>query len=82
MKQIYPLLAAVLMVMSASARTDVDFSSRFDDPDDPEINTITAENAWGWYNVFLQSYDVMDYAYLYIRYESTCSFNLILQNPL
>ena len=81
MKRIYFLLAVALTVVGASARTDVDFSSRLDDPNDPECNTITAENAWGWYNVFLQSYDVMDYAYLYIRYESTCSFNLILQNP-
>lgn len=67
----------VLMTLVANAKVDVDFSSRFTEG----TNVIDATSAWGWHSVDLRSYDVMDYEYLYIRYESTCSFNLILQNP-
>ena len=70
------LLALCLVGMNAQAYTDLDFSQYYDE----ESTTITA-SAWAWYNVMLQDYDVMDYSYLYIEYESTCNFNLILQNP-
>ena len=77
MKRIFTCLLMVLMTLGANAKDDVDFSSRFMEG----TNVIDAASAWGWHSVDLRSYDVMDYEYLYIRYESTCSFNLILQNP-
>lgn len=76
MKRTLSCLLMVIMTLGASAKVDVDFSSRFTEG----TNTIEAANAWGWFSVDLRSYDVMDYEYLFIKYESTCSFNLILQN--
>lgn len=70
--------ASAACLVSMQAKVDVDFSQYFDDP---ESKTINAANAWAWYNVMLQEYDVKDYEYLYMKYESTCTFNLILQNP-
>lgn len=71
------LLVMFVTGMQANARTDVDFSQYFEEG----TSTIYATAAWGWFNVMLQDYDVMDYPYLYIEYESTCNFNLVLQNP-
>lgn len=77
MKQFLLGLLVALAALSASAKVDVDYSAKFTEG----TNTIEAPNAWGWFSVDLRNYDVMDYEYLYIKYESTCSFNLLLQNP-
>ena len=74
------LIVCVAAITGAQARYDVDISTRVDDPSDPECRTITAENGWGWYNIFTSSWDVMDYEYLYIKYESSCNFNLVVQD--
>lgn len=74
------LIVCAAAITGAQARYDVDYSTRVDDPEDPECNTITAASGWGWYNIFTSSWDVMDYEYLYIKYESTCSFNLVVQD--
>ncbi|MBO7498936.1 MAG: hypothetical protein J6T64_07070, partial [Bacteroidaceae bacterium] len=74
------LIVCAAAITGAQARYDVDYSTRVDDPEDPECNTITAASGWGWYNIFTSSWDVMDYEYLYIKYESTCNFNLVVQD--
>jgi hypothetical protein len=74
------LIVCAAAITGAQARYDVDYSSKVDDPADPECNTITASSGWGWYNIFTSSWDVMDYEYLYIKYEATCNFNLVVQN--
>ena len=74
------LIVCAAAITGAQARYDVDYSTRVDDPEDPECNTITAASGWGWYNIFTSSWDVMDYEYLYIKYEATCNFNLVVQD--
>lgn len=76
MKRILLSMLIALTALSASAKTDVDFSSKYDEG----TQTINALSAWGWYNVMLQDYQVAECEYLYIQYESSCNFNLILQD--
>ena len=77
MKRILLSLLVTMISVMASAKTDVDFSSKYDEG----TQTITALSGWGWYNVMLQDYQVAECEYLYIQYESSCNFNLILQDP-
>lgn len=65
------------MVLSVHAKVDIDFSSRFEEG----TSTIQCTSAWGWHNVLLSEYEVADAEYLYISYEASCNFNLILQDP-
>ena len=78
MKRILTCLFAAIMTLLANAKVDVDYSSRFEEG----TNTIQCTSAWGWHSVTLGSeYEVMDAEYLYISYEASCNFNLILQDP-
>lgn len=76
MKKLTLLLLALLPVVTASAKIEIDLSERFDEG----TNTITCTSAWGWHNAFLQGFEVEECDYLYLDYSSTCNFNLILQN--
>ncbi len=76
MKRILLSLFAFMLTLVAGAKTDVDFSSRFEEG----TNTIFCTSAWGWYNVLLGEYQVEEAEYLYISYEASCNFNLILQD--
>ena len=77
MKRFLLSLLVALATLSASARVDVDYSAKFLEG----TTNIDCPSAWGWHSVDLRQYDVMDYEYLYIKYEATCSFRFILQNP-
>lgn len=76
MKRILFTMLILLSALNVSAKTDVDFSSRFQEG----TNTIYASSAWGWHAVYLTEYEVAEAEYLYIQYESSCDFELILQN--
>ena len=76
MKKSYAFLLTLLCCVAMSARVDIDFSSKCTDGK----NTIEALSAWGWYGVSGKNYDIEEADYIYIKYESTCDFNLILRN--
>ncbi len=77
MKRILTCLFAMLLTLVANAKVDIDFSSRFEEG----TNTINCTAAWGWHNVILGSmFEIEEAEYLYISYESSCNFNLILQD--
>ena len=67
----------MLLTLAAGAKVDIDYSSRFEEG----TNTIRCAEAWGWHSVMLGStYQVAEAEYLYIQYEASCNFNLILQD--
>lgn len=77
MKRTLLFLLALLTFSVANAKVDIDFSSRFEEG----TNTIHCTAAWGWHNVMLGSnYQVEEAEYLYIQYEASCNFSLILQD--
>ena len=77
MKRILTCLFAMLLALVANAKVDIDYSSRFEEG----TNTINCTSAWGWHSVGLGStFEIEEAEYLYISYESSCNFNLILQD--
>lgn len=78
MKRFLLSMLVALLTLSASAKIDVDFSSRFDEG----TNTITAPSGWGWYTSagLSDNYEIMECDYLYIKYSSSFNFNLIIQD--
>lgn len=77
MKRFLLVMLTALMALGASAKTDVDYSSRFAEG----TNTIEATSSWGWHKVDLKGYEVAEAEYLYIKYEASCDFEFILQDP-
>lgn len=78
MKRFLLSLFAIAVAILANARTDVDFSSKFEEG----TNAIYCPSAWGWHSVNLGStFEVQEAEYLYISYESSCNFSFILQDP-
>ncbi len=76
MKKILLTLLAMVMTVTASARQDIDFSSLFTEG----TNTIESD-AWGWKSIHTYSMTgLVDYDYLYIKYESDVNFNFLLQD--
>lgn len=71
------MMLTALITIGASAKTDVDYSSRFAEG----TNTIEATSSWGWHKVDLKGYEVAEAEYLYIKYEASCDFEFILQDP-
>lgn len=76
MKKVLLSFIALAFSFMANARVDIDFSSRFEEG----TNTIHCLSAWGWNNVIINQLEIEDCDYLYIEYESSCNFNLILQD--
>lgn len=77
MKRLFTCLFAMLLTLVVNAKVDIDYSSRFEEG----TNTINCTSAWGWHSVNLgSSFEIEEAEYLYISYESSCNFNLILQN--
>ena len=76
MKKFLLTLFALTAMLTAKAVVNVDFSSRFEEG----TNTIQCLSSWGWYSVMLGEYQVEEAEYLYISYEASCNFNLILQD--
>ena len=78
MKRFLLSMLVALLTLSASAKIDVDFSSRFDEG----TNTITAPSGWGWYTSagLSDNYEIMECDYLYIKYSSSFNFSLIIQD--
>ena len=76
MRKILLSLLAMVLAVTASARQDIDFSSQFSEG----TNTIESD-AWGWKSVHTYSMaDLVNYDYLYIKYESDVNFNFLLQD--
>lgn len=76
MRKILLSLLAMVLAVTASARQDIDFSSQFTEG----TNTIESD-AWGWKSVHTYSMaDLVNYDYLYIKYESDVNFNFLLQD--
>ena len=76
MKRILTCLLAIAMTLFANAKTDIDFSANFAEG----TNTISATSAWGWYQAMIGDYEIEEADYLYIQYDASCNFNLIIQN--
>lgn len=76
MKRMFLLLLALLPALVGNARVNVDFSAHFEEG----TTTIKCDEAWAWKSVMLQGVDATACDYLVLDYESSCSFNLILQN--
>ena len=69
------MFALALSIMG-HAKVEIDYSSRFEEG----TNTINCLSAWGWYNVMLGGFEIEECDYLYLEYESSTNFNLILQD--
>lgn len=76
MKKITLFFFALAMAISANARMDIDFSAHY-----TEGTHVIESDAWGWKSVIINTMDVSEADYLYIKYNASMPFNLILQDP-
>lgn len=76
MKKFLLTLFALTAMLTAKAVVNVDFSSRFEEG----TNTIQCLSSWGWYSTSVKNFEIEECDYLYISYDATCNFNLIIRD--
>ena len=76
MKKFLLTLFAFTAMFTAKAVVNVDFSSRFEEG----TNTIQCLSSWGWHSTSVKNLEIEECDYLYISYDATCNFNLIIRD--
>ena len=76
MRKLFFTLFVLLPMAMTNAKVNVDFSSKFEEG----TNTINCLSSWGWYSTSLNGFEIEECEYLYIQYDASCNFNLILRD--